>query len=93
MPVAQLVEHSPFKGAVMSSSLIRRTKLCLDWKMEKKPPIKLLALKLRSYLFTGILITAPVVITFWIVVTLVKVFDKIAFGSPFLSRATISGAL
>tara|TARA_E500000178_G_C16760595_1_gene634631 strand:- start:156 stop:800 length:645 start_codon:yes stop_codon:yes gene_type:complete len=50
--------------------------------MEKKPPIKLLALKLRSYLFTGILITAPVVITFWIVVTLVKVFDKIV--KPFI---------
>ena len=50
--------------------------------MDKKPPIKLLALKLRSYLFTGILITAPVVITFWIVVTLVKVFDKIV--KPFI---------
>ena len=50
--------------------------------MEKKPPIKLLALKLRSYLFTGILITAPVVITFWIVVTLVKVFDNIV--TPFI---------
>ena len=43
--------------------------------IDKKPPIKILALKLRSYLFTGILITAPVVITLWIVFSLVKVFD------------------
>ena len=42
---------------------------------DKKPPINILALKLRSYLFTGILITAPVVITLWIVFSLVKVFD------------------
>ena len=41
----------------------------------KKPPIKLLAIKLRSYLFTGILITAPVVITLWIVLSLVNLFD------------------
>ena len=44
---------------------------------KKIAPIKLLVLKLRSYFFTGILITAPVVITFWIVVTLVKVFDNL----------------
>ena len=42
---------------------------------DKKPPIKILAIKLRSYLFTGILITAPVVITLWIVLSLVKLFD------------------
>ena len=45
--------------------------------IDKKPPIKILALKLRSYLFTGILITAPVVITLWIVLSLVKVFDRL----------------
>ena len=44
---------------------------------KKIAPIKLLVIKLRSYFFTGILITAPVVITFWIVVTLVKVFDNL----------------
>ena len=43
--------------------------------IDKKPPIKILALKLRSYLLTGILITAPVVITLWIVSSLVKIFD------------------
>ena len=43
--------------------------------IDKKPPIKILALKLRSYLFTGILITAPVVIPLWIVSSLVKIFD------------------
>ena len=41
----------------------------------KKTPIKILAIKLRSYLFTGILITAPVVITLWIVFSLVNLFD------------------
>ena len=46
-------------------------------KVENKPPIKQLALRLRSYFFTGILITAPVVITFWIVVSLVNIFDNI----------------
>ena len=45
--------------------------------IDKKPPIKMLALKLRSYLFTGILITASVVITLWIVLSLVKVFDRL----------------
>ena len=48
--------------------------------IDKKPPIKILALKLRSYLFTGILITAPVVITLWIVFSLVKVFDGLVKG-------------
>ena len=33
--------------------------------------------KIKNYLFTGILVTAPVVITFWIVISLVKVFDRI----------------
>ena len=44
---------------------------------EKKAPIKVLILKLRSYLFTGILVTAPLVITAWIAVTLVKTFDNL----------------
>ena len=43
----------------------------------KKSPLSLLIIKLRSYFFTGILVTAPVVITFWIVVTLVNLFDVI----------------
>ena len=43
--------------------------------IDKKTPIKILVLKLRSYLFTGILITAPVVITLWIVLSLVNLFD------------------
>ncbi len=30
-PVAQLVEHSPFKGVVMSSSLIGNKKLLFYW--------------------------------------------------------------
>ena len=46
-------------------------------KIVKKPPLKLLAIKLRSYFFTGMLITAPVVITFWVVVSLVNVFDNL----------------
>ena len=33
--------------------------------------------RLRSYLLTGILVTAPVVITFWIVLTLINAFDNI----------------
>ena len=33
--------------------------------------------KLKNYLFTGILVTAPVVITFWIVISLVRLFDRI----------------
>jgi uncharacterized membrane protein len=43
--------------------------------IDKKTPIKILVIKLRSYLFTGILITAPVVITLWIVLSLVNLFD------------------
>ena len=44
---------------------------------EKKPPIKLLAIKLRSYFFTGILVTAPVIITLWIVISLIRIFDNL----------------
>ena len=33
--------------------------------------------KLKNYFFTGILVTAPVVITFWIVISLVKIFDRL----------------
>ena len=33
--------------------------------------------KLKNYLFTGILVTAPVVITFWIVISLVRIFDRL----------------
>ena len=43
----------------------------------KEPPIRVIAKKLRSYFLTGILITAPVVITFWVVVSLVNVFDRL----------------
>ena len=44
---------------------------------EKKPPIKLLAIKLRGYFFTGILVTAPVIITLWIVISLIRIFDNL----------------
>ena len=40
-------------------------------------PLKNLLTKIRSYFFTGILITAPVVITFWIVISLVNIFDSL----------------
>lgn len=40
-------------------------------------PFKNLFLKIRSYLLTGILVTAPVVITFWIVISLVNLFDRL----------------
>ena len=33
--------------------------------------------KIKNYFFTGILVTAPVVITFWIVISLVRLFDRI----------------
>ena len=33
--------------------------------------------KLKSYLLTGILVSAPVFITFWIVISLVNLFDKL----------------
>ena len=33
--------------------------------------------KAKNYLLTGILVTAPVVITFWIVISLVRIFDKL----------------
>ena len=33
--------------------------------------------KLKNYFFTGILVTAPVVITFWIVISLVRIFDRL----------------
>ena len=33
--------------------------------------------KIKNYLFTGILVTAPVVITFWIVFSLVNLFDAL----------------
>ena len=33
--------------------------------------------KIKNYLLTGILVTAPVVITFWIVYSLVKLFDAL----------------
>ena len=42
-----------------------------------KPLKKSLSNRLRSYFLTGILVTAPVVITFWIVLTLVNAFDNI----------------
>ncbi len=45
--------------------------------LSNKPGTKSLSTRLRSYFFTGILITAPVVITFWIVLTLVNAFDNI----------------
>ena len=38
-------------------------------------PLKNLLTKIRSYFFTGVLVTAPVVITFWIVISLVNIFD------------------
>tara|TARA_E500000178_G_scaffold340998_1_gene384395 strand:- start:5409 stop:6068 length:660 start_codon:yes stop_codon:yes gene_type:complete len=49
---------------------------------DKNIPIKIIALKIRSYFFTGIVVTAPVVITVWIVVSLVNIFDKIV--TPFI---------
>ena len=33
--------------------------------------------KIKNYLLTGILVSAPVFITFWIVLSLVKFFDKL----------------
>jgi uncharacterized membrane protein len=33
--------------------------------------------RLKNYLFTGILVTAPVALTFWIAISLVKFFDKL----------------
>ena len=60
----------------MSSSLIRRTKPNME-NLNNKPLKKSLSNRLRSYFLTGILVTAPVVITFWIVLTLVNAFDNI----------------
>lgn len=51
-------------------------------KNQKNTPIKSIALKIRGYFFTGILVTAPVVITIWIVVSLVNIFDRIV--TPFI---------
>ena len=48
----------------MSSNLIGRT-------------IKRMIARLKNYLFTGILVTAPVALTFWIAISLVKFFDKL----------------
>ena len=48
----------------MSSNLIGRA-------------IKLMIARLKNYLFTGILVTAPVALTFWISISLVKFFDKL----------------
>ena len=45
--------------------------------LNNKPLKKSLSNRLRSYFLTGILVTAPVVITFWIVLTLVNAFDNI----------------
>ena len=33
--------------------------------------------RIKNYFFTGILVTAPVVITFWIVISLVNLFDRL----------------
>ena len=33
--------------------------------------------RIKNYFLTGILVTAPVVITFWIVTSLVRIFDKL----------------
>ena len=33
--------------------------------------------RLKNYLFTGILVTGPVALTFWIVFSLVKLFDQL----------------
>ena len=33
--------------------------------------------RLKNYFFTGILVTAPVVITFWIVISLINLFDRL----------------
>ena len=33
--------------------------------------------KIKNYLLTGVLVTAPVVITFWIAISLVKFFDRL----------------
>ena len=33
--------------------------------------------RLKNYLFTGILVTGPVALTFWIVLSLVKLFDQL----------------
>ncbi len=33
--------------------------------------------KIKNYFLTGILVTAPVVITFWIVISLVRLFDRL----------------
>ena len=33
--------------------------------------------KIKNYLLTGILVSAPVFITFWIVISLVNLFDKL----------------
>ena len=48
----------------MSSNLIGRT-------------IKLMIARLKNYLFTGILVTAPLALTFWIAISLVKFFDQL----------------
>ena len=33
--------------------------------------------RLKNYLFTGILVAGPVALTFWIVFSLVKLFDQL----------------
>ena len=33
--------------------------------------------KLKNYFLTGVLVTAPLFLTFWIVVTLVKIIDRL----------------
>ena len=38
--------------------------------------------RLKNYLFTGILVTGPVALTFWIVISLVKLFDQLV--TPFI---------
>ncbi len=43
----------------------------------KNSPLKILVLQLRSYFFTGVLVAAPVVITLWIVLSLVNLFDSL----------------
>ena len=54
----------------MSSNLIGRAIAFEGFKL------KMFA-KIKNYLLTGILVSAPVFITFWIVLSLVKFFDKL----------------
>ena len=41
------------------------------------PLLRRMLAKIKNYFFTGILVTAPVVITFWIVISLVNLFDRL----------------